>query len=126
MKKYFLDTNFLYALLLPDDLLHARALDYYEEIFNAELTTSVLVLAELLASGSDIDFILEIEKLEINVLDVDHFTIVSLKEIIDPQDRRQVKAIDSIILTQALMSNSKLLTFDDKLNKKFERLHKFF
>lgn len=118
MQSYFLDTNFLFGLLNNDDYLYESAnalFDSFSE--NTRLITSSLVVAELMCSGENYDFVHALTKLQVEIIEVEMSDVARLPEFIDPSKRRSLKAIDSIILTQCYIYDLKLVSFDKKLTK---------
>lgn len=118
MKKYFFDTNFLFGLFSESDALYERATEFFLKLpADADLLTSSLVLAELICSGEPTDFLYKLKTLEIKILDSDLSTVIAMSKLIPPQKRRKIKAIDSIIITQAAIEEAELVSFDEGLQK---------
>lgn len=118
MKKYFFDTNFLFGLFNENDTLHKNAVEKYLLLqADSYFITSELVLAELLCSGENIDFLDKIKTLNVDIISSDLETIVSMEKLISANKRRSLKAIDSIILAQCKIYGCELISFDEKLNK---------
>jgi len=123
MKKYFLDTNFLYALFAKDALSDA-AYAIFEDIADSELITSVIVVAELYSSNQNMHFFQALEDLNIKVIDLTLTDILAMTQILNKETRNSLKSNDSIILTQAQITDAKLITFDKKLSKYYKLISK--
>jgi predicted nucleic acid-binding protein len=119
MKNYFLDTNVLFALFSENDALHTKANQEFRKIADANLKTSVIVVAELIASNEDFDFLEAILALNIEIIDVKFPHLIYVDQEIEPRKRKKLKANDTLILAQAFLSESELITFDKKLKKAF-------
>jgi predicted nucleic acid-binding protein len=122
MKKYFIDTNFFYSLVSPHDSLHSKARVVFESLKGSEIITSVNVLAELVCSGDDVDFIGILEMFGVRTISVEYSDILAIERLIPHDVRRSLKAVDSLILVQAKINESILLTFDTKLAKVYNAL----
>ena len=126
MKRYVVDTSFVSSFFNSEDINHSKALQLAKSIYSEYIIVPSVVIAELSTSFSkNEDFtnlILE------NVFDIAS-EIYPLDEsnIFDylafQKDRaNNLKALDSIILYSALVSDAELLTFDKKLKRKYKDL----
>lgn len=126
MKRYVVDTSFVSSFFNSEDINHSKALQLAKSIYSEHIIVPSVVIAELSTSFSkNEDFtnlILE------NVFDIAS-EIFPLDEsnIFDylafQKDRvNNLKALDSIILYSALVSDAELLTFDKKLKRKYKDL----
>jgi predicted nucleic acid-binding protein len=126
MKRYVVDTSFVSSFFNSEDINHSKALQLAKSIYSEYIIVPSVVIAELSTSFSkNEDFtnlILE------NVFDIAS-EIFPLDEsnIFDylafQKDRaNNLKALDSIILYSALVSDAELLTFDKKLKRKYKDL----
>ncbi|MFA5633893.1 MAG: PIN domain-containing protein [Candidatus Dojkabacteria bacterium] len=120
------DTSFVSSFFNSEDINHSKALQLAKSIYSEYIIVPSVVIAELSTSFSkNEDFtnlILE------NVFDIAS-EIFPLDEsnIFDylafQKDRaNNLKALDSIILYSALVSDAELLTFDKKLKRKYKDL----
>jgi predicted nucleic acid-binding protein len=117
---YLLDTNFIYSLFSAKDILHAEAVEIFYSLQDERLVTSQIVIAELLASGEEVDFFVEIKTLGVEILDIKDEHLFAIRDLIAPVDRRKLKAADCLIISQTILSQAELITFDKKLLKMFE------
>ncbi len=118
--KYFLDTNFIFALFFKNDALNREANLIWEEICIADIYTSVAVVAELICAGEETDFIILIEGIGAKILEINMNNMSQLSILIPPKVRRKLKAIDCIVLSQVLDSKLELITFDKDLKRQYQ------
>lgn len=117
--KIILDTNFLYAIYNKSDSCHEKATYKFSTFeFNQEFIVPQIVVAELIASGSSLDFV------KLSREFASKFTAISDLDLefintISSAKRRKLKAIDCLILAMCKRFNAKLLTFDENLLKSY-------
>lgn len=121
MNKYFLDTNFIYALLSEQDALHQKASKTFELIKYGQLFTSVVVIGELYSSESEVDFLNFTELAQIEIIDYKKDDLIPLFSLYK-NIRTKLKANDSSILVHSLTNSLELITFDISLSKIFNTL----
>lgn len=123
MSKYLADTSFLSALFNKGDVNHSKAKSMSEDILDEYLIIPAIVIAEL--SGLRRNRKLRELVLENSIhmaSEVSSFGEHNIMEYLAFRDfyEDNLKTFDSIILFLAINRNSKLLSFDKDLNKKYE------
>lgn len=127
MRKYVVDTSFLSSFFNSKDSNHQRALEFTNTMNNEYLIVPSVVIAEMSSFvqnrnlreamlGNVFNIVSEIFPLdEGNIFDYLLF---------QEGFPNNLTAIDSVVLFSALVSSAQLLTFDKKLNKKYELVSK--
>lgn len=121
MSNFFLDTNFILSLWFQEDSNHQKAIAILSNIAGHELYTSSCNLAELNIYDTNFSFLEIIEEMEITILPITAKDSENIKSV-DFQYRKQLKAIDCLILSKCISNSLKLITFDAKLNKVASKL----
>ncbi|WKZ29722.1 MAG: type II toxin-antitoxin system VapC family toxin [Candidatus Dojkabacteria bacterium] len=116
MTKYILDSSFLYALFVPDDILHRKAHEIYAQLLEEELPLHVPfnALVELYASGEDYPFSKFVDEIA-EELEFSEAKDIAFIKTLPSRTRRSLKANDCMILAIAKRKKSQLVTFDRKL-----------
>jgi len=120
MRRIVLDTNFIFALFVITDPCHIQALEVYAK-FEGEITFIVpqIVLAELLVSAEERDFIKLAERINCKISSTAESDLLYISEL-QANLKRQLKAIDCLILACCTRHNAELLTFDKQLMKAYK------
>lgn len=120
-----LDTSFLSALLVKEDVHHKKALETFEEISLAGSTiflpvTVVLELEQLAKALNDNAYYALVDTLVYSLvseqIDIDE-NFLSNCRIVNRAILNKVTAIDLTVITAAIIKGAELYTFDAKLNK---------
>lgn len=125
MSKYLADTSFLSALFNKRDVNHSKAKKISKDILEEYLIIPAIVIAEL--SGLRKNRKLRELVLENSIhmaSEIPSFGEHNIMEYLSFRDLHEdnLKTFDSIILFLAINRNSKLLSFDKELNKKYEKI----
>jgi predicted nucleic acid-binding protein len=113
--KVVLDTNFLYAFFVENDVHNEDAMQVFSSFPNfIELVIPSIVVAELLASGENIDFIAECLELTSKFEDIQLVDLEFMKTIA-PKTRSSLKANDCLLIAIAARLDAKIITFDKKI-----------
>lgn len=124
MKKYLLDTNFIYSLVDPSDSNNSKAKEIMGNISKEpnSLLIPYIVMAELIITSKSYDFFGLAKDLNsriyLNTLNDLHF----IDQHIPKRSSRSLKANDCSILALCYRHNARLLSFDSKLLKAYEVL----
>lgn len=120
-----LDTSFLSALLVKEDVHHKNALETFEQISLAGSTiflpaTVVLELEQLAKALNNNAYYSLVDTLVYNLgseqIDIDE-NFLSNCRIVNRAILNKITAIDLTVITAAIIKGAELYTFDAKLNK---------
>lgn len=122
--RYFLDTNFVYAVFSPNDSIHEKAKVIFDsEVDKNDIIISMSVVAELMSSKTSVNFLNICMSMTGGVL---LNPIIDDLQFIDnhilPQTRSTLKANDCLIMAMSIRLGARLMTFDKKLQKAYNKL----
>ena len=125
MMKYTLDTSFIVSLLNNEDVNHKKALNLAKTINDDDIIIPAVVIAEIMSYSKNKKFRDVVLKNTMEVLSEIFFLDQdNLDDYIQFRYRIEnaLTALDSIILYSAISTNSKLITFDKKLDNLYKSM----
>jgi predicted nucleic acid-binding protein len=125
-----LDTSFISSLYKIDDALHDRAVEIYsKQVSGSEIFVPVTVILELSllheAYTKYINFQKYLNALNFSIYYLDIFFEAELQTFLKKEiysNKSKLKPMDLSVLLCALSNKSRLITFDKKLLKVWEKL----
>ena len=123
--KYTLDTSFIVSLLNNEDVNHKKALNLAKTINDDDIIIPAVVIAEIMSYSKNKKFRDVVLKNTMEVLSEIFFLDQdNLDDYIQFRYRIEnaLTALDSIILYSAISTNSKLITFDKKLDNLYKSM----
>jgi predicted nucleic acid-binding protein len=125
MRRYTLDTNFIVSLLNEKDSNHKKAKEIAKTINNDYILIPSVVIAEIMSYTKNKKFRDTVLNNTMKILsEIFFLNLDNLEEYVQFRSDfdSSLTAIDSIILYSAISTNSKLITFDKKLDNLYKSM----
>ena len=125
MNKYVLDTNFIVSFLNKKDENHSKAIKVSKTLNEEYIITPFVVFSEIASFHKNPQLRNHILGETLNFTDeIFSLTDSNILEYLDfvQHLKNSFTAIDSIVLYSALSTNSKLITFDKKLDNLYKSM----
>lgn len=109
-------------MLFKDDALHNEANAMFVDFSSFNIVTLIVNITELIISDSNVDFIKILKEMNIKHANITMDENLFIRDKISPTLRKQLKAINCMVLAYCILNKMGLISFDKRLIKAYTSL----